>query len=98
MTIWWTGCRRGCDHKLTVKFIVISVLLYFALLIWGGGLIAIPLFHKLLGGGIGEEFIFILYWGLILLVAYIGLCTCLLSEYFCSEEAPVHQGKPKEED
>lgn len=74
------------SKPLTAKFLVISVLMYCVLLIWGGGLIAIPLFHKLLGGGIGEEFIFILYWGLILLVAYIGLCTCLLSEYFCNEK------------
>ena len=53
----------------------------FDIEIWGGGLIAIPLFKKLVGGGITEDFIIVVYWGLILLVAYPALCMCLISEY-----------------
>ena len=73
--------RRPKTEALSGKFILWSVISYFVLLIWGGAYIAIPLFRKLAGGGIQEEFVFIIYWGLILLVAYIAICTCLLSEY-----------------
>lgn len=69
------------SKPLSVKFIVISIAVYFVLLIWGGGLIAVPLFRKIVGGGISEEYIYIIYWGLILLVGYIAFCTYLLSEY-----------------
>ncbi|MGI6028409.1 MAG: helix-turn-helix transcriptional regulator [Candidatus Heteroscillospira sp.] len=73
--------RNWSSTKLpTLKFVVLSVLIYFVLLVWGGGFIAIPIFKNLVGGGINEEFIFVIYWGLILLVGYIALCTGLISE------------------
>ena len=73
--------RRQQTEALPGRFVLWSVVSYFVLLIWGGSYIAIPLFHKLVGGTIQEEFVFIVYWGLILLGAYIGICTCLISEY-----------------
>lgn len=74
--------RKWSRVKLpTLKFVVLSVLIYFVLLVWGGGLIAVPIFKKLVGGGISEEFIFVIYWGLILLVGYIAFCTCLIFEH-----------------
>ena len=66
---------------LSPKFIIASVLIYFFLFHFGGAYIAIPLFRKICGGGISEEFIFLIYWGLLLLVAYIAICTCLVIEY-----------------
>lgn len=81
--------RRPQTEALSGRFILWSVISYFVLLVWGGAYIAIPLFHKIAGGQIQEEFVFIVYWGLILLVAYIAICTCLISEYCvdCSRES-----------
>ena len=74
--------KRGeYSEVLSGKFIFFSAIVYFALLVWGGAYIGIPLFRALLGGGIHEEFIFIIYWGLFLLVIFIAICTCLISEY-----------------
>ena len=73
--------QRSRAEPLSGWFIFWSVISYFVLLIYGGAYIAIPLFHKLVGGRIQEEFIFVVYWGLILLVGYIAICTVLLSEY-----------------
>lgn len=87
------------SKPLTVRFIIISIAIYFVFLIWGGGLIAVPLFRKLVGGSIGEEFIYIIYWGLILLVGYIALCAHLLSEYYVSafsDELSINQRKTNE--
>lgn len=76
------GKRRGVRiEPLSPKFVIISVISYFVLLIWGGVYAAVPLFSKIYGGGIGEDFIYIIYWGLILLVAYISVYTCIISEY-----------------
>ena len=73
--------KRTAAEPLTFRFFFLSVVIYSVLLIWGGGLIAIPLFKKIVGGGITEDFIIVVYWGLILLVAYLALCMCLISEY-----------------
>lgn len=78
------GNRRPRSAPLSGRFILWSAVAYFVLLIWGGAYIAIPLFRALVGGGIQEEFVFIIYWGLFLLVIYIAICTCLISEY-CTE-------------
>ena len=72
------------NAPLTLKFLVGSIAAYVILLIFGGQWIAVPLFKKIIGGGIEQEFLYIIYWGLILLAGYIALCTCLLSEYFAA--------------
>lgn len=73
--------KRIISEPLTPRFIILSIILYTVLLIWGGGLVAVPVFKKVIGGGVREEYIFILYWGLILLVGYIAVCVCLITEY-----------------
>lgn len=84
-----SGLGRSFE-QISPKFILWSVIFYFILLVWGGMLIGCPLFGKIVGGGIEEEFLYIIYWGLILLVGYIAFCVCLLSENmarFLNEEA-----------
>lgn len=75
--------RRGAPKTapLSPKFILGSVFGYFILFIYGGASIGIPLFQKLVGGGIAEQRTLVLYWGLILLVGYIASCVCLITEY-----------------
>lgn len=73
--------KRTRAEPLTPRFIILSVMIYTILLIWGGGVVAVPLFKKVIGGGVQEEYLFILYWGLILLVGYIAVCVCLITEY-----------------
>ncbi len=75
------GKKRPRSAPLTGGFILFSAVAYFVLLIWGGSYIAIPLFRALVGGGMQEEYLYILYWGLFLLVVYIAICTCVISEY-----------------
>lgn len=95
--------NRPRSAPLSGRFILGSVISYSVLLIFGGAHIAIPLFRALLGGGIQEEWTYIVYWGLILLVAYIAICTCLISEY-CTEcgcascdTEPEHEASSPEE-
>ncbi len=76
--------QRLRSVPLSGRFVLWSAVSYFVLLIWGGAYIAVPLFRALVGGGIQEEFVFVIYWGLFLLVVYIAICTCLISEY-CAE-------------
>lgn len=66
---------------LTGSFVAISIVVYVVLFLFGGPMFAVPLMKKVLGGGVSQEFILMVYWGLILLVGYVGLCTCLISEY-----------------
>lgn len=77
-------------NPLSFKFVIISVVVYFVLLIWGGGLVAVPLLKKLVGGGVNEEFVLVVYWGLILLVCYIAIFACVISDYmsYCYERFP----------
>lgn len=79
---------------LSPKFIIASVLIYFLLFHFGGAYIAIPIFKKICGGGISEEFIFLIYWGLLLLVTYIAICTCLIIEYITSLGDEVESPSP----
>ena len=71
-------------EPLSIRFVLESIIIYSILLIVVGGIFVVPLLQRIVGGDIEQEFIFIIYWGLILLVGYIGLCTCLLSEYISS--------------
>lgn len=76
--------KRKPLSPLTPKFILASILIYLVLFFLGGPLLAIPLFHKICGGGVEQEFIFLIYWGLILLVGYLAICTCVITEYIAS--------------
>lgn len=73
------------------KFIPLSVFFFFVLFVWGGMLIGIPLFKALVGGGTDQEYMYLLYWGLVLLVGYIACCTVLLSEYLAGTDDPPQQ-------
>ena len=78
--------RKSTESKpLSIRFVLESIIIYSILLIVVGGIFVVPLFKRIVGGDIEQEFIFIIYWGLILLVGYIGLCTCLLSEHISSQ-------------
>lgn len=75
------GNRPIRPEPLSMKFILLSIVSYFILLVWGGAYVGIPMFRSICGGGIDEEFLYILYWGLILLVGYIAICVALITEY-----------------
>lgn len=80
--------KRKPLSPLTPKFILESILMYLVLFFLGGPLLAIPLFHKICGGGVEQAFIFLIYWGLILLVGYLAICTCLITEYLAALQKP----------
>lgn len=76
--------RMEEDKPFTLQFFFLSILIYSALLIWGGVTIGIPVLKKFVGGGIREEFIIVIYWGLILLVGFIVFCTSYITEHISS--------------
>ena len=72
--------KRGGGQPLGFRFLLVSLLSYVS--IWYLGMqFVLPLLQRLFGGGVHESFLYPLYWGLLLLVVYVGVCTCLLSEY-----------------
>jgi|GEM_PF-2765838 len=89
-----TRRRRTGDSPLSLSFVLLSVLVYALLLIWGGALVAVPLLRKLLGGGMGAEATWYLVWGMILLVGYIALCAALLSEYMTGAPSGEQRDEP----
>ena len=72
--------RRVPLSPLSPSFVPISLGVYFLLFLFGGFYLAVPLCSRLFGGGISEQFLYFLYWGLFLTVGLIALCTCLIAE------------------
>ena len=66
------------------------------LFVFGGAYLAVPLCSKLFGGGISEQFLYFLYWGLFLAVGFVALCTCLIAEMIA--EAKSFGGPAETED
>ncbi len=100
--IYGSGNKKGKrnDKPLTGKFIFYSLIVYFVLFI-PGGMIALPLLKLIVGGSPANDFVIILYWGLLLLVGYIAICTCLLSEYITnsySDISSIESEQNKDED
>lgn len=88
--------KRVGATPLSPSFILWSVVLFSILFILGGGIVGIPLFKATLGGNVRDEPFFLLCWGLILLVGYLAICVCLLSE--CIAEASADAGPDSPED
>ncbi len=71
--------RRTLRQPLGFRFLLFSLLAY--VLVWYLGMpLVLPLCQKLFGGGVQESFLYPLYWALLILVIYVGVCVCLLSE------------------
>lgn len=72
---------RGELTALSPKFWVLSMLFYFLLFWYGKTYIAFPFFRLFTTVDVYNERFITVYWGLFLVISYIGLCTCILSEY-----------------
>ena len=71
--------KFSVGKPLGFRFLLASLLAYVG--IWYLGMpLVLPLCQKILGDGVYESYLYPLYWAVLLLVAYVGLCTCLLSE------------------
>lgn len=84
----------GRVEPLSPGFAIWSVLLYAVLLILGGAYIALPLFRAILGGDMWADYLYFIFWGLILLVGYIAICVGLITEYLA--DAFRSEGKEQE--
>ena len=69
------------SQPLDVGFVVKSLFVYILLLILGAGP-AIQFFKAIFGGGVAQEYIYLVCWGIILMVGYIAVCVCTITEYF----------------
>ena len=72
--------RRVPLSPLSPSFVPISLGVYLFLFVFGGAWLAVPICSRLFGGGISEQFLYFLYWGLFLAVGFVALCTCLIAE------------------
>ena len=79
-------------------FFPLSLAIYLFLFVFGGAYLAVPLCSKLFGGGISEQFLYFLYWGLFLTVGFIALCTCLIAEMISIAKAQYSSGSAEIED
>ncbi len=50
-----------------MKNMLLTIVVFYFLLIFGGCWIGIPIFSAIMGGGISEEFLYPIYWGIMLL-------------------------------
>ena len=76
--------RRFSKGELTAlspKFWMLSILFYLPLFWYGGVYIAIPFTNLFWTTNASDERFVLVYWGIFLLFSYIGLCTCIISEY-----------------
>lgn len=64
-----------------MKNVLITLIAFYILLTIGGGWIGIPMFKVILGGGVREEYLYPLYWGMMLLAGLIVICTQLIIEH-----------------
>ena len=88
---------KGTLNPLTPKFWVLSMVFYFLLFWYGRVYIAFPFFELFTTIQIHEEGIFTVYWGLFLVISYVGLCTCVLSEYIANAVDILRGGDEKAE-
>lgn len=80
-----TRSSSKSNNPFSFRFVIISVVAYFSLF-RGMTIFIIPLFKKLFYSDIQREPFLIVYWGLILLVAYIAICVCLITSYISSQD------------
>ena len=90
--------RRVPLSPLSPSFVPISLGVYLFLFVFGGAYLAVPLCSRLFGGGISEQFLYFLYWGLFLTVGFIALCTCLIAEMISIAKAQYSSGSAEIED
>jgi len=64
--------------KHPIRFVIISVVVFAFLFLVGGGLIGVPLFSAILGSNVEATYMYILYWGLILLAGFVAVCTAII--------------------
>lgn len=73
--------RRGRRKYNYVSYKpVLGVMVFFFFLLTWGSMFSVPLFSSMVGGGIAEEFLYPLYFGVVFLAGLLVLCTCYILE------------------
>lgn len=72
---------KGELTALTPKFWILSMLFYGPLWLFGGFYIAYPIIGMFWDIRPGNDVFVFIYWGLFLVIAFVGLCTCIITEY-----------------
>lgn len=73
--------RRKRSEALPGSFILLSLAVFLFLFFVVGVNAVIPIFRKIFGSDISRDPFYLIFWGIILLVIYIGICTALITEY-----------------
>ena len=68
---------RRFISTVSVKPVLYTLVLFYLLLTFGGS-ISVPMFQRLVGGGVAETFLYPIYFGILLLAGLIVLCTCIV--------------------
>jgi Helix-turn-helix. len=70
--------RKKMGYKgVSFKPVLITMIAFWLLLTFGS-LISIPLFRGIMGGGIEEEFLYPIYFGIMALAGLMVGCTCVI--------------------
>ena len=91
------GLGKGELMSLSPKFWVLSMLFYLPLFWYGGMYIAIPFVNLFWTTNANDERFVLVYWGIFLLFSFLGLCTCIITEYIANAAAfPAAERAPAE--
>ena len=92
-----SGFGKGELTALSPKFWVLSMLFYLPLFWYGGMYIAIPFVNLFWTTNANDERFVLVYWGIFLLFSFLGLCTCIITEYIANAAAfPAAKRAPAE--
>ena len=75
---------KGALNALTPKFWVLSMLFYALLWYYGTHYIAVPILSHFMDVRFEKYYFASVYWGLFLVASFVGLCTCIITEYIAN--------------
>lgn len=88
---------KGALNALTPKFWVLSMLFYALLWYYGTHYIAVPILSHFMDVRFEKYYFVSVYWGLFLVVSFVGLCTCIISEYIAKAAETLSSGRESAE-
>ena len=72
---------KGELTALTPKFWILSMLFYGPLWLFGSIFVAAPILDLFWTIDWSNQYFVYVFWGLFLIFAFVGLCTCIITEY-----------------
>ncbi len=71
--------REARSHKVSYKLVLVTMGFFWFMLSIGGP-IAVYIFKGVMGGGLEQDFLYPIYFGIVMLSGLIVFCTCFIAE------------------